>query len=127
MSCIASWDSPPRGNEAGYAAYERAFGRFIIGRSVTVPVRGKKEPVSKSGSRWTQREHFTVDNQPKLGQSAQLKLMPFQVEGVNWLVHNWHKDQHCILADEMGLVRPHIFGVACHLTDSSDRGRLCRS
>ncbi|KAI0720008.1 SNF2 family N-terminal domain-containing protein [Cerioporus squamosus] len=99
----ASWDSPPRSSEVGYDAYERAFERFIYGRSVTVPTRSKKDSVSKNGSRWTPKEHFTVDNQPKLGQSAQLKLMPFQVEGVNWLVHNWHKDQHCILADEMGL------------------------
>ncbi|RPD57040.1 hypothetical protein L227DRAFT_552450 [Lentinus tigrinus ALCF2SS1-6] len=99
----ASWDSPPRSDDVGYVAYERAFGRFIYGRSVTVPTRGRKEPVPKSGSRWTQREAFTVDNQPMLGQSDQLKLMPFQIEGVNWLVHNWHKDQNCILADEMGL------------------------
>ena len=31
--------------------------------------------------------------------------MPFQVDGVNWLCHNWNIDQNCILADEMGLVR----------------------
>ena len=55
------------------------------------------------------QQKFTVDNQPELGQSAQLKLMPFQVEGVNWLCHNWNKSQNCILADEMGLVGEHPF------------------
>ena len=50
------------------------------------------------------KQKFTVENQPDLGQNAQLKLMPFQVDGVNWLCHNWNKAQNCILADEMGLV-----------------------
>lgn len=41
----------------------------------------------------------------QLGQAAGLKLMPFQVEGFNWLCNNWWNHQQCILADEMGLVR----------------------
>ena len=67
--------------------------------------------------------------QPVLGQSKQLSLMPFQVylpylshleqysrlvqqiDGVNWLCDNWWRLQHCILADEMGLVgHPLILG-----------------
>ena len=50
------------------------------------------------------KHRFTVDKQPQLGQSDQLKLMDFQVDGVNWLCNNWWNRQHCILADEMGLV-----------------------
>ncbi len=46
---------------------------------------------------------ITHDKQPKLGQD-EYKLMPFQVDGVNWLCNNWWNRQHCILADEMGLV-----------------------
>jgi len=30
-------------------------------------------------------------------------LRDYQVEGLNWMVHNWHQRQCCILADEMGL------------------------
>ncbi len=40
----------------------------------------------------------------KLGQDPKLKLMPFQVDGFNWLCDNWWNKQPCILADEMGLV-----------------------
>ena len=48
---------------------------------------------------------YTQDVQPKLGQDdAKFSLMPFQVDGVNWLCNNWFNRQHCILADEMGLV-----------------------
>jgi len=31
------------------------------------------------------------------------ELMPYQLEGVNWLVFNWHRGRNCLLADEMGL------------------------
>ncbi|EPX74321.1 SHREC complex subunit Mit1 [Schizosaccharomyces octosporus yFS286] len=31
------------------------------------------------------------------------KLMPYQIQGVNWLYFQWIQRQHCILADEMGL------------------------
>ena len=30
-------------------------------------------------------------------------LMPYQLEGLNWLLHQWHQEQNAILADEMGL------------------------
>ncbi|KAI0801048.1 hypothetical protein C8Q74DRAFT_1364698 [Fomes fomentarius] len=99
----ASWDSPPRSGEIDYAAYEKAFARFIFAESVTVPKRDKKRPPQKKGAGWLRREAFTCDSQPDLGQDPQLKLMPFQVDGVNWLCHNWNIDQNCILADEMGL------------------------
>ncbi|PIL31731.1 hypothetical protein GSI_06435 [Ganoderma sinense ZZ0214-1] len=99
----ASWDSPPRANEVGYAAYEKALKRFISACSVTVPARDKKTDVARGGAKWLMTQKFSVDNQPNLGQNAQLKLMPFQVDGVNWLCHNWNKAQSCILADEMGL------------------------
>ena len=101
---LASWDSPPRADDAGYAAYEKALKRFISARSVTVPARDKKADIVRDGVKWLMKQKFTVDNQPELGQNAQFKLMPFQVDGVNWLCHNWNKVQNCILADEMGLV-----------------------
>jgi hypothetical protein len=34
-----------------------------------------------------------------------LNLRPFQVDGVNWLAHQWWIRKPAILADEMGLVR----------------------
>ncbi|KAI0673358.1 hypothetical protein C8Q78DRAFT_968243 [Trametes maxima] len=99
----ASWDSPPRRSEPSYAAYQTAFKRYLGARSVTVPLRNKKDGVAKSGPKWLKRDSFTTEKQPNLGQGPQLKLMPFQVEGVNWLCHNWNISQNCILADEMGL------------------------
>lgn len=31
------------------------------------------------------------------------QLMQYQLEGVNWMLYNWHKERNCLLADEMGL------------------------
>ncbi|KAI0654200.1 SNF2 family N-terminal domain-containing protein [Cubamyces menziesii] len=99
----ASWDAPPRSSDAGYAAYCNAFKRFLFARSVTVPIRNNKQAVTKGGVSWLLRQKFTEESQPQLGQGPQFKLMPFQVDGVNWLCHNWNISQNCILADEMGL------------------------
>ncbi|KAI9057725.1 hypothetical protein FKP32DRAFT_1597935 [Trametes sanguinea] len=99
----ASWDAPPSPSEPGYAAYRKAFQRFLFAQSVQVPARPKNYAIPKRGTNWLKREKFTTESQPQLGQSSQLKLMPFQVDGVNWLCHNWHISQNCILADEMGL------------------------
>ncbi|OSD03298.1 hypothetical protein PYCCODRAFT_1434714 [Trametes coccinea BRFM310] len=99
----ASWDAPPSPSEAGYAAYHKAFQRFLFAQSVQVPARPKNYSIPKQGASWLKKEKFTTESPPQLGQSSQLKLMPFQVDGVNWLCHNWNISQNCILADEMGL------------------------
>jgi SNF2 family DNA or RNA helicase len=31
------------------------------------------------------------------------KLMDYQLDGLNWIFHQWHKMRNGILADEMGL------------------------
>ncbi|XP_023210874.1 LOW QUALITY PROTEIN: chromodomain-helicase-DNA-binding protein 1-like [Centruroides sculpturatus] len=38
-----------------------------------------------------------------MGNSDDLQLRDYQLEGLNWLVHSWCKENSVILADEMGL------------------------
>ncbi|TCD65653.1 hypothetical protein EIP91_002326 [Steccherinum ochraceum] len=102
----ATWDSPPRPTDMAFASFKRAFGRFIQSREVTVPVRGRKfiDILQTRHSMPAPRELiYSNDDLPQLGQADGLKLMPFQVDGVNWLCSNWWKLQPSILADEMGL------------------------
>ena len=104
---LATWDAPPKEGTAGYAAFEHAFSRFVASRSVIIEVlSGWEEELwdnrPKDGFR--ARHAFTTQTLPQLDQQAGLSLMPFQVDGVNWLCNNWWNLQHCILADEMGLV-----------------------
>lgn len=104
----AAWDSPPPHEAPGWHAFEDAFKRFLAAQTVTVPLLSPtkyKQFDARPKNVFMKKYKFTSDAQPELGQDAQLKLMPFQVDGVNWLCNNWWNLQHCILADEMGLVR----------------------
>ncbi|KAG0704357.1 SNF2 family DNA-dependent ATPase [Suillus ampliporus] len=100
----ATWDSPPRSVEPGYAAFEIAFQRFID--SLNVFVRKSDKDIKKLNSRVKDgygQHALRQKIQPKLGQNSQLQLMPFQMDGFDWLCDNWWNLQPCILADEMGL------------------------
>ncbi|TFK77267.1 hypothetical protein BDN72DRAFT_35406 [Pluteus cervinus] len=101
----ATWDSPPRPDEAGYDAYEAALRRLLVSRQVSI-VKMTKSHAEVFDHRPEEafRKHVLKDAADlQLGQSPNLKLMPFQVDGFNWLASNWWAHQHCILADEMGL------------------------
>ncbi|XP_070543055.1 chromodomain-helicase-DNA-binding protein 1-like isoform X2 [Ptychodera flava] len=52
-----------------------------------------------------QRPRFTaLKKQPTfLGNNDTLQLRDYQLDGLNWLLHSWCKDNGVILADEMGL------------------------
>lgn len=106
----ASWDSPPRPGDSAYAAFQAAFERYLAARAVTVPLRKKSEldifDNGRQKNAWRKKYAFTHEKQPQNGQDIQFKLMPFQIDGVNWLCDNWWNHQNCILADEMGLVSP---------------------
>ncbi|KAG6331283.1 hypothetical protein ID866_7805 [Astraeus odoratus] len=102
----ATWDSPPRLGEPGYSAYEAAFQAFLESR--TVSLRKTQKEIAQFSNRSSRDYHkYAVDpakeEQPDLGQDTKLKLMKFQIEGLDWLCYNWWIHQPCILADEMGL------------------------
>ncbi|KIY63755.1 hypothetical protein CYLTODRAFT_425826 [Cylindrobasidium torrendii FP15055 ss-10] len=102
----ATWDSPPRPDDDRYPAFERALERYLEGRNVTVKRMSAakiKEYESRPPKEY-KRSHFLEKAEDlELGQDPKLKLMPFQVDGFNWLCDNWWTHQPCILADEMGL------------------------
>ncbi|KAF9479710.1 hypothetical protein BDN70DRAFT_878461 [Pholiota conissans] len=102
----ATWDTPPRPGELGYAAFKSAFGRFIDGQTVFVPKQTKaywETFDNRKKDEYRKRHLLKEASDLELGQAPGLKLMPFQVDGFNWLCNNWWNHQHCILADEMGL------------------------
>jgi hypothetical protein len=83
----ASWDSPPRPEEPGYAAFVSAFNRFLAAREVHVNKLSKAEaqkfdnrPKDEFKTKWA------LDGTPDLGQCEKLQLMPFQVRLLIFLV-----------------------------------------
>ncbi|KAF8913030.1 SNF2 family N-terminal domain-containing protein, partial [Gymnopilus junonius] len=101
----ATWDAPPRPNEPDYSFFQRAFNRFIDSREVLVPKKSTKYWDAFDDRKKDDYRKFLLKSASDLdlGQDPKYKLMPFQVDGFNWLCNNWWNHQHCILADEMGL------------------------
>ncbi|KAI0322695.1 hypothetical protein OF83DRAFT_1092474 [Amylostereum chailletii] len=102
----ASWDSPPREGEPGYAAFKAAFRRLVDSRKVEVQALSRSDAQAfdnRKKGEYRKKYALKDETQPALGQAETLKLMPFQIDGFNWLCDNWWSHQPCILADEMGL------------------------
>ncbi|KAJ8083792.1 hypothetical protein PM082_002558 [Marasmius tenuissimus] len=104
----ATPDSPPRPEDETYGVFRRAMLRYIAARQVELqkPSQFDKSPYGKlNRKRDGFRSHYALKDAEDLdlGQDSKLKLMPFQVDGFNWLCDNWWNNQPCILADEMGL------------------------
>ena len=60
------------------------------------------KPLRVAGSRNRQKAKFE-QYEESAEYPAGRSLRAYQVEGLNWMVHNWRNGQSCILADEMGL------------------------
>lgn len=93
------WDSPPPKEEArAYKAYQEAYSEFVRGRNFKqhLPQQMKERIRSFKRSRF-----IPLAKQPDGIQRG--KLMEYQIEGLNWLLENYHQGRSVVLADEMGL------------------------
>ncbi|KAI1133302.1 PHD/FYVE-zinc-finger like domain-containing protein [Nemania abortiva] len=96
------WDEPPaKDSGALWEAFVTAYDEYLNGKYfVTVPD-------------YKMRERITIYRSLDFGKDCELKsqppqlkrgkLMEYQMEGVNFLLYNFHQQQNVILADEMGL------------------------
>ncbi|KAI0466719.1 PHD/FYVE-zinc-finger like domain-containing protein [Xylaria cf. heliscus] len=96
------WDEPPpQDSGAPWEAFVAAYDEYLNGKYfITVPDYKMRERITIYRSL-----DFGKDCELK-SQPAQLrkgKLMEYQIEGVNFLLYNFHQQQNVILADEMGL------------------------
>ncbi|KAL0942482.1 chromatin remodeling complex subunit [Colletotrichum truncatum] len=95
----AVWDKPPK-PDAGeiYNAFKAAYYEYLTGKyfgsSSNVKMRERV-------SRWKEEKFTALKEQPQGIRRG--NLMAYQLEGVNWLLYNYHEDKNVILADEMGL------------------------
>ncbi|KAG6818079.1 hypothetical protein H0H87_009234 [Tephrocybe sp. NHM501043] len=102
----ATWDSPPRPHDSSYVAFESALQRYVYSRTVVIPKHSAdycKKFDNRDKNEYRTRHVLKDAADLDIGQDRELKLMPFQVDGFNWLCNNWWTHQPCILADEMGL------------------------
>ncbi|OHE91551.1 SNF2 family domain-containing protein [Colletotrichum orchidophilum] len=95
----AVWDSPPK-PDAGevYTAFKAAYYEYLTGKYFNGSTNARmKERVNK----WKDKDFVKLTQQPPGLRRG--KLMEYQIEGVNWMLWNYHGDKNAILADEMGL------------------------
>ncbi|CAE6358604.1 unnamed protein product [Rhizoctonia solani] len=97
------WDSPPKKQDIEWESYKHALSRYLFAQSVQVFKLTKEEQKKRDNRQHRDLSHWSgTDLQPKL-EDQSLKLMPFQVQGLQWLYGNWYNLQPSILADDMGL------------------------
>ncbi|KAJ6783344.1 hypothetical protein PWT90_04343 [Aphanocladium album] len=93
------WDTPPTQDNADlYRAYVEAYGEYVNGKYF------EHEPQNTIRTRVNNFKHETfteLEAQPKGIRRG--KLMGYQLEGLNWLLGNYHHGRSVVLADEMGL------------------------
>ncbi|KAF8707907.1 Class II histone deacetylase complex subunits 2 and 3, partial [Rhizoctonia solani] len=97
------WDSPPKIPSLEWDSYKRAVSQYLFAHGVQVVRLTKAEEKQRDNRPHRDLSHWSgTDLQPKL-EDESLKLMPFQVQGLQWLYGNWWNLQPSILADDMGL------------------------
>ncbi|KAI8625739.1 PHD/FYVE-zinc-finger like domain-containing protein [Xylariaceae sp. FL1651] len=98
----AVWDEPPpRDSGAPWDAFCAAYDEYLNGKYFEMVSDHKmRERIALYRSLDFGR-NCELKSQPT--QLKQGKLMGYQMEGVNFLLYNFHQQQNVILADEMGL------------------------
>ncbi|OCF72795.1 hypothetical protein I204_06024 [Kwoniella mangroviensis CBS 8886] len=95
----STWDTPPPTDSPLYPAFKHALARFLRSRKIEIPVLTPNQVRLRD----TNAEGLYVPptNQPDCIVGGQ--LMPFQMEGFQWLLYKHFRRESCILADDMGL------------------------
>jgi len=98
----AVWEEPPKpDDEDRWSDFVAAYNEYVVGQYFkNLPAATMKERVDDFRSL-----HFAKKVELKKQPSALTggEMMPYQMEGLNWLLYNFHQKKNVILADEMGL------------------------
>ncbi|WVQ96611.1 hypothetical protein IAU59_003716 [Kwoniella sp. CBS 9459] len=95
----STWDTPPPTSSPLYLAFKRALARYLQARNVEIPV--LTPSACKRRDSGAEKLYVPPKEQPDCIVGG--KLMPFQMEGFQWLLYKHFKRESCILADDMGL------------------------
>ncbi|KAL8862594.1 MAG: hypothetical protein Q9178_001092 [Gyalolechia marmorata] len=96
------WDEPPDQQDADrWADFRSAYEDWVRGRYIHLPA------TTPLNNRLAKERTQNFEDKSMLKEQSKLlvggQLMPYQLEGLNWLYYQWHRQQNAILADEMGL------------------------
>ncbi|KAL8893024.1 MAG: hypothetical protein Q9215_000029 [Flavoplaca cf. flavocitrina] len=96
------WDEPPDQQDTErWADFRSAYEEWVRGRYIHLPT------ITALNNRLAKERTQNFEDKAMLKEQSKLlvggQLMPYQLEGLNWLYYQWHRQQNAILADEMGL------------------------
>ena len=83
LPVAGSWDTPPRPGEFGFQSFQNAFRRFLESRKVWI-LRRNKQDAKVFDDRKKGTSSIKIEETLPLGQSPDLKLMPFQVRALSY-------------------------------------------
>lgn len=93
------WEEPPDPADVDrWNDFKRAYENWVRGRYVHLPV---AHNLDLHLTKVRKHKFKPLKEQPKTLTGG--KLMDYQLDGLNWLLYQWHRRQNAILADEMGL------------------------
>lgn len=105
----AVWDEPPQLDSGSrWTAFITAYSEFLNGKHFrTEPVSTIKEHLRKFRAQDFDKdiEFYAGSKERPAEQPEGLTgtLMKYQIQGLNWLLHNFYQQRSVVLADEMGL------------------------
>ncbi|KAB8303153.1 hypothetical protein EYC80_004602 [Monilinia laxa] len=96
------WEEPPSPNDADrWSDFVSAYNEYVMGKYFKQsPAGAVKQRLDAFRSLNFQKEVF-LKKQPDSLTGGE--MMQHQMEGLNWLLYNFHQKKNVILADEMGL------------------------
>ncbi|MCJ1282753.1 hypothetical protein MMC26_002078 [Xylographa opegraphella] len=96
------WEEPPDPADGErWDDWKMAYEDWVQGHYVKLPNQPKlKAHIAKIKAQ-TFESKIMMKQQPKTLTGGE--LMDYQLEGMNWLLYQWHSGHNAILADEMGL------------------------
>lgn len=96
-----AWENPPDPVDTErYADFKAAYLEYIAGKYFKhrqLRIKDRLAEYRKSSF----EKDLLMEAQPAAVTGG--KLMEYQIEGMNWLLYNFHREKNVILADEMGL------------------------
>ncbi|KAI9750170.1 MAG: hypothetical protein M4579_006581 [Chaenotheca gracillima] len=96
------WESPPTPDDGErWKDFVTAYEDWVLGRYVSLP----KQHALKERLNRMRTEDFESKVMKRKQPEALTggKIMGYQMEGLNWLLYKFYREQNAILADEMGL------------------------
>ena len=96
------WEDPPPPEDGErWADWKMAYEDWVYGHYVRLPAQGTLKPHLTRIRSLDFESKVMMKEQPKTLIGGE--LMKYQMEGMNWLLYQWHSKHNAILADEMGL------------------------